>query len=364
MMKKLIWFAAIAVAIWYSPLRAQFNLNRLNLPDESPSTWTGMQLGITNINIKYGSPMLKGRDVFADPNVVPKGDKPFPWRAGANENTTFSTSTDVSINGKALPAGTYGLHVIVGETLWTFVFSKNNQQWGSFFYDPKDDVLRVEVTPTEVPKQENLTYTFGVRTNTSTEVALQWGTKRAAFTVGIDLMATVIPSMRYQLTGLDAFNWSGWDAAAQYCLQNNINLEEALKWADQSLTAQGGNTPNFANLGTKAAILTKLGRTADADAVEKQQISIANAQQMLQGVAGSYATNKTKAKNMLDVMTTKFPNGWETANAWGFWYRMEGKPAEAITYYKKAMELTPTQQQKDAFANRIKGLEAQVSNKK
>lgn len=364
MLKKLFWLAAIAVAVWYSPLRAQFNLSRLSIPEESPHSWVGMRLGLTDITIKYGSPMLKGRDVFADPNVVPKGEKPFPWRAGANENTTISLSTDVTINGKTLPAGTYGLHAIVGDANWTFAFSKNNKQWGSFFYDPKDDVLRIEVTPTEIPKQENLTYSFGARTNTSTEVALQWGTKRAAFTISIDLMTTVVPDLRHQLTGLDAFNWSGWDAAAQYCLQNNINLEEALKWADQSLTAQGGNTPNFANLGTKAAILTKLGRTADAEAVEKQQISIATAQQMLQGVSGNYQTNKIKSKNYLDLLTAKYPNNWETANAWGFWYRMEGKLAEAIPYYKKAMELAPSQQQKDAFANRIKGLEEQLKSKK
>lgn len=358
------WLVALACVLLFSSVRAQFAFNNLTMPAESPHRWVGMQLGITNIEIKYSSPALKGRDVYNDPNLVPKGEKPFPWRAGADENTTFSVSTDVTINGKNLPAGKYGLHMIVGDNTWTIAFSKNTKQWGSFFYNPADDVLRVDVTPTEAPKQEYLTYDFTEHTATTTVVSLMWGTKKASFTVGIDLMNTVIVNLRRELTGGDAFFWGGWTAAADYCLANNINLEEALVWADKALNPPfAGPDLNYKNLGTKAAVLAKLGRTKEAEEVEKQQNEHANPQQLLQGVAQTYATNKAKSKATLDYMNAKHPNAYETANAWAFWYRMEGNTAEALKYYKKTRDLAPADV-KANFDNRIKGLEEQLKAKK
>ena len=85
---------------------------------------------------------------------------PIPWRGGANENTTISFSTDVTIEGKPLAAGTYGLHFIPAEKEWIVIFSKNFTSWGSFSYDPKEDALRVTVKPQTAEMEEYLKYEF------------------------------------------------------------------------------------------------------------------------------------------------------------------------------------------------------------
>jgi DUF2911 family protein len=83
-----------------------------------------------------------------------------PWRAGANESTAITLSHDVKVEGKDLKAGTYALFLDVEQTgPWNWVFSRH-LGWGSFQYDPKDDVLRVAVMPQDAPFTEFLTYGF------------------------------------------------------------------------------------------------------------------------------------------------------------------------------------------------------------
>src|SRR6187549_2896132 len=111
------------------------------------------RVGLTDITIRYNRPGVKGREGKIWGELVPYGftdlgfgtSKAAPWRAGANETTTIEFSTDVKIEGKDLPAGKYGFYVAVGKDESTLIFSKNTMAWGSFFYDPAEDVLRVTV---------------------------------------------------------------------------------------------------------------------------------------------------------------------------------------------------------------------------
>ncbi len=111
------------------------------------------RVGITDITIHYDRPGVKGREGKIWGNLVQTGfndlgfgtSKAAPWRAGANENTTITFSTDVMVEGKPLKAGTYGLFVAMGNNDATVIFSNNSTSWGSFFYDPKEDALRVNV---------------------------------------------------------------------------------------------------------------------------------------------------------------------------------------------------------------------------
>jgi len=140
------------------------------------------RLGIdTDITIEYSRPGVKGRKIWGE--LVPYGlapgnkysnDKPFPWRAGANENTTIEFSKDVLIEGNKLPAGKYGIHMIPSEKDWIIIFSKNNSGWGSFAYNQEEDALRVTVTPTETPHQEWLIFGFGNLAGTSATAFLLW----------------------------------------------------------------------------------------------------------------------------------------------------------------------------------------------
>ena len=135
----------------------------------------------TKITINYSRPAVKGRVVWG--NMVPYGlasadrysdGKPFPWRAGANENTTIELNNEVKIEGTALAEGKYSIHMIPSETDWIIIFNKNNNQWGSFSYDESADALRVTVTPVEAPFEEFLTYNFGNITENSVVAFIQW----------------------------------------------------------------------------------------------------------------------------------------------------------------------------------------------
>jgi hypothetical protein len=151
------------------------------------------RLGVdTDITIEYSRPGVKGRKIWGE--LVPMGmapgnkyskDKPYPWRAGANENTTIEFSKDVLIEGNALPAGKYGIHMIPGEKDWVIIFSKNSEGWGSFAYNQEEDALRVTVTPKEAPHREWMAFGFGKLAGTSAVAYLHWEKLMVPFTIAL-----------------------------------------------------------------------------------------------------------------------------------------------------------------------------------
>ena len=160
-----------------STTQAQKGKIRLSL-DASVTQRLGLD---TDITIKYCRPGVKGRVIWGE--LVPYGmapgndyskGKPFPWRAGANENTTVEFNKDLLIEGKKLSAGKYGIHMIPSKKDWIIIFSKNNSADGSFTYDQSEDALRVTVTPVKAPHQEWLMYGFDDLAGTSATMFLQW----------------------------------------------------------------------------------------------------------------------------------------------------------------------------------------------
>jgi len=149
------------------------------------------RLGLdTDITIEYSRPGVKGRKIWGD--LVPYGlapgnkyskDKPYPWRAGANENTTIQFNKDVFIEEKPLPAGKYGIYIIPSEKEWVIIFSKNNSAWGSFAYNQEEDALRVTVTPVKAPHQEWLIYGFDDLAGTSATAYLHWEQLKVPFKI-------------------------------------------------------------------------------------------------------------------------------------------------------------------------------------
>ncbi len=143
-----------------------------------------------DITIEYSRPGVKGRKIWGA--LVPYGmapgnkyseNKPYPWRAGANENTTIEFNKDVLIEGKPLPAGKYGIHMIPGEKEWIIIFSKNNSAWGSFAYKQEEDALRVTVTPVKAPHQEWLVFGFDDLAGTSATAYLHWEELKVPFKI-------------------------------------------------------------------------------------------------------------------------------------------------------------------------------------
>ena len=127
----------------------------LDLPRKSQNAEVTQTIGITEVTVKYSRPLVNGRKIFG--GIVPYGDV---WRAGANENTIITFTDPVTIEGKPLDKGTYGLFMIPKEDEWTIIFSKTNTAWGAFTYKPDEDALRVTVKPTTSDFHESLIYDF------------------------------------------------------------------------------------------------------------------------------------------------------------------------------------------------------------
>ena len=207
-------------------------------------------IGLSKTKVVYSRPAVNDREVWG--KLVPYNA---PWRAGANENTTITFGDNVKIEGKELAAGTYGIHMIPTETTWEIAFSTNSTAWGSFSYNPKDDALRVTVTPTKSDHYyELLTYTFDGVEAESAVCALQWADKKIPFKIEVDVHTVVLASLRDELQTQAGFTWMGWTEAANYCLKNDINHKEALGWATRSAFIN----PNSRNLMTKAQLTAKV----------------------------------------------------------------------------------------------------------
>src|ERR1700681_4424275 len=180
------------------PARAQFKngsqATELNLPRLSQRAQITQRVGLTDITIVYHAPLANGRELFG--KIVPYGQV---WRSGANENTTISFTDDVSVEGHPLATGTYGLHLIPNADQWTIIFSKNSTSWGSFSYDEKEDVLRINVKPAAAENRDSLAYTFDDMKPDSTAVTLRWGKVAVPFNVKGDTNVITDPSIANQL---------------------------------------------------------------------------------------------------------------------------------------------------------------------
>ena len=237
------------------------------------------QIGPVRVTIDYSSPAVHGPDgkdrrgqIWG--KLVPYGltdlgfgnGKPAPWRAGANENTVFAVSDNVSIEGKPLPAGRYGLHMIAGPEEWVLIFSKDSNAWGSFYYDPAADALRVTVKPHKHEYREWLTYEFTTRRPAEAVAELQWEDLAVPWTIKVENINDLyISKLKENLTNVQGFGWRGWVAASQFCVAENTHLEQALEWAEIAVSKPFIGEANFTTLSNKAQVLEKIGRKEEAD---------------------------------------------------------------------------------------------------
>ena len=243
----------------------------LDLPRDSQHAEVRQRIGLTDVTISYSRPLVKGRKIWG--SLVPY-DK--VWRAGANENTTITFTDPVTIEGKPLAAGTYGLHMIPGEKDWTVIFSNNSTSWGSFTYDQKEDALRVSVKPQPSDLHDALTYDFDGLADDTAVVALRWEKLAVPFKVGVDVNQVALQSFRKQLRGAPKYTWEGWAEASDYLIRKKMDMKEALAFADESIKSE----ERVDNLILKARILDTLGRGSEAAPVREKALAMANALQL------------------------------------------------------------------------------------
>lgn len=232
-------FAAVAA----TPANAQ--APQLFAPRPSPGAVVTQTIGLTDVTIRYSRPGVKDRKIWGA--LVPYGEV---WRTGANENTTITFSTAVKVEGKELPAGTYGVQTIPTEKEWTLILSKDADEWGAYSYKPEHDAMRATVTPTSHEHmKERMEFYFDDLTDNSATVKLMWEKLTVPFKIEVDTAAQVAAKQR----------WQGLYQGATWCIDNGCG-DKAEKWLDASIALD----PNFTNLRTEANLYAKQGRTKDA----------------------------------------------------------------------------------------------------
>jgi tetratricopeptide (TPR) repeat protein len=321
------------------------------------------RIGLTDITLHYDRPGVKGREGQIWGKLVPEGftdqgfgtSKAAPWRAGANENTTIEFSTDATVEGQPIPAGKYGFFIAYSPSECTLIFSKNSTSWGSFFYDPKEDFLRVKVKPVPIDKEvEWLHYEFLDQNENSATIALEWEKLSIPFKVRVDYNNLQLASFRRELRSDKGFTWNAWAQAAQWCVQHNTNLEEGLTWADAAINTPFVGDKNFQTLSTKAQVLSALNRNDEAAAVMKEALPLGKENEVHQ-YARQLLTQK-KPKEALEAFKLnydKHPNDFTTSMGLARGYSANGDYKKALEYLKKAQTLAPDQANKDNIAKML-----------
>ncbi|HNP21984.1 MAG TPA: DUF2911 domain-containing protein [Panacibacter sp.] len=311
----------------------------------SPAAEISQTIGISKIIVNYSRPSAKGREIWG--KLVPYGwnvqqfgaGNSAPWRAGANENTTISFSHDAKVEGHDVPAGTYGLFFVINsDNSGEVIFSKDYRSWGSFFYDQKNDALRAPIKIRDASATEMLTYSFDKVSKNAAELELTWDKKQFPVKIEFDVDKIVMDNAAQELKGPTGFGWQGYFSAANYALQNNANVDEALAWIDKAIA----QNKTFNTLNVKSGLLNAKGNTDEAGKVMNEAMAIATENEL-----NLYAYNllnsgqQDKAIEIFVLNTKKHP---ESANVWdslGEAYALKGDKQNAITNFKKSLSLNP-----------------------
>jgi hypothetical protein len=308
----------------------------LDLPLQSQRAEISQRIGITDITINYHRPLVNDRKVWGD--LVPYGKV---WRAGANFNTTITFSDPVTIEGKPLDKGTYGLHMIPNADEWTIIFSKNSTSWGAFTYDEKEDALRVTVKPKAADMHNALTYDFDQLQPDSAVVELEWEKVAVPFKVSVDVHDVVEASLKKQLRNLSQYTWMSWDDAANYLLTEKVALDDALTYANKSIE----NEDRYDNEITKSKALTALNRKDEATTAQKKALDLAIRCRSTSTAASCRAKNAAKKRSRSSARTRRnIPTSGSCIRGWPASTVPQGKFDDAAKEMKLALAGAPDNQ--------------------
>ncbi len=354
--QRLLTIMSLTVAVCF--YEQQVMAQGVTLPQSSGSAEVSQTIGITTVSVSYSRPSVispQGQDRTGQiwGSLVPYGYNNLgfgtateaPWRAGANENTVIEFSDDVKIEGKDLPAGTYGLHYAVFEDgKATVIFSKSHGAWGSYFYDKADDALRVDVQTVEIPATNVLTYHFPTASTGSAILALDWEKKRIPFNIEVNTPELVYQNLKRELQSSPGFQLNSWTSAANYLVQNQIHLDDALAWAEAAIEGQFFSQKNFQTLSTKSAVLTAMGKTEEAAAVMDEAIKVPGATINNYYNYGRQLIAANKDEKALEVFkeaNKKWPDHWLAPHGLARGYSALGEYNKALKYEKTAYGKAP-----------------------
>jgi hypothetical protein len=253
-MKNVAMSIMAPVAVVAALLAAPVAQAQLSTPQASPKSTVTQRVGLTDVTITYSRPSLKNREAFgANSPLAPYSKR---WRTGANGTTTIKFSDEVTIEGKKIPAGEYGLYTIPNAGEWTVVLNKSLKQGADVDGFKEDqDVARFVVKPYKLgSKVETFTINFADLTPATANVDMQWNTTGAKFKIVTDVEGKVLAQIDEKVVKNATPAAADLAAAAVYYNDNNKDLKQALAWMQKANATE----PKFWNVNTEAKIRLKL----------------------------------------------------------------------------------------------------------
>ena len=247
----------VAAAALTFPASAQ------ELPASSPHGELEQVVGLTEVDVDYSRPSVRGRKIFGDLLAYDK-----LWRLGANANTTVEFSGPVVLEGQQLAKGKYSLFAIPGKDSWVIIFNKNSNLWGEGGYKEAEDALRVTVRAQPSEFTETLTISFDEVKDDKARMDIRWENTRVSVGLHADATAQGIANIKEALAKPDA-KAGAYHGAARFALERGIMTKEALDWAQKAVSMD----PKFYVLHTLALAQAANGQKAAAIATAETSMA-------------------------------------------------------------------------------------------
>jgi hypothetical protein len=369
MMPRPLVLAVLVAAVAAVPGRATAQTITQPFSGDNQRASVTQWIGPVKVTVDYSSPDVHGPGgedragrIWGD--LVPYGlhDLGFndcrrcPWRAGANENTVFTVSQDVKVEGQPLAAGAYGLFMIAGPEEWTVIFSRSSTSWGAYTYDPGEDALRVTVKPATSEYREWLTYEFTDRRPDRATVALMWERLQVPIRIEVpDVHDRYVAQIRRELRDRHGFSWINWMAAAQYCLANRTHLADGLWFAEKAVGWEGVGVANFQTLTVLAQLQIASGRGAEAARTIERAMRPMDASAIQIHQFGRQLQQQGENRLALTVFETnakRHPNAWPVNLGLARGHAALGDRAKAVAFATRALAQAPD----EANRRNIEGL--------
>lgn len=240
---------------------------QIQVPQPSPFSKLEQVVGLTNVSLEYSRPGMRGRSIFGD--LVPYNQR---WRTGANSNTTISFDTQVNIQGKELPAGSYAIYTVPGEKEWEVIFYEDTSNWGlPEEWDESKVALKATAEIFELPfDMETFTISIDEIQNDSAALNFIWENTAAIMRFEVPTDEKAMASIERIMNGPTAGDYYG---AASYFHEQEKDLQKAYQWIQKAV--EMGNPDAYWVLRRKALIEADLGKKEAAIKTARQSLAAA-----------------------------------------------------------------------------------------
>lgn len=257
---------AVSAMLFSTSMSAQ-----IRTPRPSPLVTVKQAVALTEVEVTYSRPGVKGRKIFGD--LVAYNEV---WRTGANAVTTISFADEVNVQGTVVPAGKYALLSIPGEKEWTMILSKDAEMGGVSDYKQENDAARYKVKPRLVHDLvESFTIDFGNFKDDGATMSMVWENTAIDLRITMDIDTKIEAAIKSTLSGPEAEVKAGdYHAAAVYYMGKEKNLDQALVWMNKSVEMK---PEAFYYIHRQAELLSKMGRKDEAIAAAEKSLQMAKA---------------------------------------------------------------------------------------